>query len=219
VDSLKSVEAEVSAEEQAAAAASARRHFLLSYRYTWAYTRCVVVVGGLSGSGKSTVAAALQQRTGFAHLSSDIMRKQLAGVASHSRAAYQAGLYTPEHTRRTYSALLAEVGAQLQAGHGVIVDATFQRRRDRDAVRAVAAAQRADLLFVECRCPEAVVRQRLAARSAGTASPSDADWEIYQQQRRDYEGFGADEAAGHLIVDTSRPLGEVVAAIEHCVRA
>jgi hypothetical protein len=66
VDSLKSDEAEVEAADRIAAADSARRHFALAYRYTWAETRALVVVFGLSGSGKTEVARALAERTGFA---------------------------------------------------------------------------------------------------------------------------------------------------------
>jgi aminoglycoside phosphotransferase family enzyme/predicted kinase len=220
VDSLTSAEDEVAAADREAARHGAFRHFALAYRYSWAYSPCLVAIAGLSGTGKSAIAAALHTRTGFAHINSDVVRKRLAGVptAGHAAAAYEAGLYTPEHSARTYRATLADAGAQLAAGHGVIVDATFQRRADRDAARALAAAHRVPFLIVECRCAEGVVRRRLAQRTAQGESPSDADWSIYLEQRRRFERFTDDEQAGHLGLDTTAPPGHSTAAVEAALR-
>lgn len=217
VDSLKSAEGEVDAADRAAAVDSARRHFALALRYTWADTCVLVVVVGLSGSGKSTVAAALQERTGFVHLNSDATRKRLAGLPPTARPG--AGLYTPEWSARTYGALYDAAAAALAAGRGAIVDATFQRRADRDAARAVARRAGAPILFVECRCPEAEVRRRLTERARRDNDVSDADWTIYRQQQRVYEPFAADERADLLRVDTSAPQAELLGAIEQRLRS
>ena len=122
------------------------------------------------------------------------MRKRLAGLAADARVrgGYESGLYSAEHSMRIYGAMLAEAAEHLRAGHGVILDATFQRRADRDAVRTVASEQRVPVLLVECRCGDDEVRRRLAARSGG-AGPSDADWDVYLEQRRRYEMIAGDE--------------------------
>ena len=80
VDSLKSAEPEVAAAEREAAAASAARHFAFAYRYSWSERPLLVVIAGLSGTGKSTLAAAFCERSGFAHFNSDVIRKELAGL-------------------------------------------------------------------------------------------------------------------------------------------
>ena len=214
VESLKSVEPEVAQSDREAAAQSAVRHFALALRYTWSGVRALVVVGGLSGSGKSTVAAALAARTGFAHLNSDVLRKRLAGVAATDRPG--ASLYTPEQNARTYRALYDGAAAALAEGHGVIVDATFQRHVDRDRARAVADAAGVPLLFVECRCDEDELRRRLAARTAHGDNPSDADWDVYLRQRARYEPYLAADA-DHLAVDTTR--ADVVQTVESRLRA
>jgi len=220
VDSLKSVEEEVEASEREQARRSARRHFALAYRYTWAYTRGLVLIAGLSGTGKSAVAEALQVRTGFVHLNSDVVRKQLAGLAadSHRPSAYAAGLYTPAHSARTYDAMLGAARDRVGAGQGVILDATFQRRADRDAARAVAAALGVPLVLFECCCPDDQVRRRIVQRQRGDAGPSDADWSVYLEQQRHFEPIAPDEAEGPCRLDTAAPLDAVVTMVERVLR-
>lgn len=217
VDSLTSIETDVAAPARAAARQSAIDHFTLAYRYTWSYTPRLVVVSGLSGTGKSTVAAALQVRTGFVHIDSDTTRKRLAGVAPTARPG--PALYTAERSVATYEAIYAAAGAALAAGHGAILDATFQRRAHRDAARNVARQSGHPALFVECVTPEAEVRRRLAERARAGTDASDADWAVYQRQRENYEPFAADEQAERAVVDTTRPLDAQLTSIESKLRA
>ena len=217
VDSLKSGENDVGAAERAAARQSAIDHFALALRYTWAQTSCLVVVVGLSGSGKSFLAGALRARTGFVHINSDITRKRLVGVAPTARPG--AELYTSARSAQTYASMYAAAGEALAAGRGAIIDATFQRRVDRDAARAVAQRAGRPILFVECVCSEEETRRRLAARARRNDDASDADWAIYRQQRARYEPFGPDEAAERIAVDTSRPLDRSLADVERALRS
>lgn len=220
VDSLKSAEEEVEASDRERARRSAQRHFALAYRYSWAYSRALVVIAGLSGTGKSAVATALRTRIGFAHVNSDVVRKRLAGVVSGTRvpAVYAAGLYAPAHSARTYDAILAEAKEHLAAGRGVILDATCQRRGDREAARTLAATLGIPFVLFECRCPDEQIRQRLDQRQRRGAGPSDADWSVYVEQRRRYEAIRPDEAEGHVPLDTAAPLGAVVATVEQVLR-
>jgi len=221
VDSLKSAEAEVSDAERAEARASARRHFALAYRYAWTDQPCLLAICGLSGTGKSVIAGMLQQRTGFRHVNSDVVRKQLAGVSPTARrtAKYDEGIYNAEHSAATYHAMLDFVGEELAAGRGAIVDATFQRRSDRDALRAVAMQHQVLLLFVECQCPEEEIRRRIERRAREAGTVSDADWNIYVSQRDRFETFGADEVRDHVTVDSSRLPDVVEREIEAEIRA
>ncbi|HUI25423.1 MAG TPA: AAA family ATPase [Candidatus Kryptonia bacterium] len=206
VDSLKSRETEVNESERSEARASAERHFALAYRYTWVDQACVIAICGLSGAGKSVIAALLHERTGYRHVNSDVVRKQLAGVAPATRrtAQYDEGIYTAEHSAATYRAMFELVGEELAAGRGSIVDATFQRRSDRDALRAVAARRRVPLLFVECRCSEAEIRRRIERRVGEAGTVSDADWNVYVAQRDRFEAFTPAEARDRMTIDSSR---------------
>ena len=218
VDSLQSLEPEMDEENREQVVDSARRHFDLAYRYTWKQSPAVVLITGLSGTGKSSVAAALSERTGFRSLSSDAIRKELAALApAGSRGEYDSGLYAPEHTERTYAALLERASQELAAGSGVILDATFQRRGDRDAARALAARFRVPFLSTECISDDAVVRRRLDERSAQGNSLSDADWRIYLEQRKRFEPI-ADDEANHLRLDTAVAPQQSTRVVEAALR-
>ena len=216
VDSLKSLEEEVGEAGRSAAESSARHHFALAHRLTWAYSPMVIAVCGLSGTGKTSVAEALAERTGFAHLSSDVFRKKLAGHSTvrPAPAAARASLYSEEMGRRTYAAMMDEAARHLRAGDGVVLDATFQRRAHRAPVYELARASGVPLLFAECRCPEPEIRRRLDVRVRSAAGPSDADWDVYLAQRGAWEDPLADARDGWLVVDSSAVPESVARGIE-----
>jgi len=217
VESLKSAEAEVGEQERVQARAKARHYFELAYRYTWAYSPCLVVVCGLSGTGKSTLAQALQRRTGFAHVNSDVVRKQLAGVPLRSRAV--PALYTPDMNARTYRAMLQLAGSYLAGRRGVILDATFQRRDHRAEARAVAREHGVPFVIVESWCAEAEVRQRLARRTESGEGPSDADWDVYLRQRQQYEPVRPEEGVCVRFDSTEATLPLETTGVEDELRA
>ena len=216
VDSLKSEEPEVAAPDRKAAHESAVRHFALAARYAWSDTPGLIVVHGLSGTGKSTLARSLAERTGFAHHSSDRIRKQIAGLEPTARVGPEREdwLYSGEMSARTYDAMYGQGEEDLRAGKGVILDATFQRRVERDRARLSAVRTGRPVLFVECTAPEEVVLRRLRARTAAGDDPSDADERVFRAQQRNYETHAADEEADCVRVDTSGEIDLVVRKVE-----
>ena len=200
VEAIKADEDDVESREGEAAGARARVFFAYAIRQAWqTATPSIIACAGLSGSGKSTLASLLAEATGFAHLSSDVIRKRPADAAATAGGPYGAGRYTAESRAAIYAALVAEAGRLIAAGRGVIVDATWMRRADRDRLAAEARAHRRPLVYVECRADEVVVRERLEARDR-TTSLSDARWDTYLAQRAAWEPFRDDEA--HVEVDT-----------------
>lgn len=220
VESLTSAEPEVAAAQRRDAAAAAARHFAMAYRYSWVYSPILVVVCGLSGSGKTTVAAALAERLGFLHVNSDVVRKQLGGLPTDrpSPAAAREVLYSAEQSRRTYAAMEERARGELHGGRGVIVDATFQRREHRRPMVLLAEQAAVPLLFVECRCDDDEIRRRLDRRVRSGRGASDADWRVYESQRERYEEFAGAEAEMCLAVAAADPLAAVVARIERAAR-
>ncbi len=118
------------------------------------------------GTGKSTLALALQHALGWALFSSDTVRKCLAHLdpTQPQADAFGQGLYSPERTARTYHALCEEASRALSHGRSVLLDASFIRRADRQAAAYEAAIQGATIVFVECVCPREIVLKRLAHR-------------------------------------------------------
>jgi len=118
----------------------AHRYFRAALAYLEPAPPSLVAVGGLSGTGKTTLAAALAPRIGSApgavHLRSDLERKALAGVGETERLPDAA--YTSEARTRIYQVLRQRALLALAAGQSVIVDAVFAEQGERDAIAAVA---------------------------------------------------------------------------------
>jgi len=135
----------------------------------------LVLVGGLPGAGKSTLAARLADQLGAVLLSSDRLRKELAGLAPQAPApaAYGAGIYTPEHSRRCYAELLRRARELLARGESVVLDASWIRAGDRGLAAAVAEETHSEPVALRCTLPAGAAAERIATR--GTATPSDAD--------------------------------------------
>jgi aminoglycoside phosphotransferase family enzyme/predicted kinase len=203
VAALESDQAEVAPADRAAAAARARRYFHVAVRHAWsADGPAMIACAGLSGTGKSTLAAEIAAVTGFVPVASDVVRRRGAG-GRPAVAPYGAGGYTAAARATTYEALAAEVDRTLEAGRGAIADATYLRAADRQRLAAVARRHRRALVFVECHADAAVVRERLAGREHGPPL-SDARWDTYLAQREGQEPLG--EGEPHVIVDTTAGL-------------
>ncbi|WP_259407495.1 bifunctional aminoglycoside phosphotransferase/ATP-binding protein [Streptomyces akebiae] len=156
------------------ARSSARRLISTTLRHLRTSAVGLTLVGGLPGSGKSTLSGALADRLGVTLLSSDRLRKELAGIPPDrpAAAAIGEGLYTAEWTARTYDALLDRAALLLSRGEPVVLDATWSTAELRAAARRVAERTSSDLVALHCQAPDEVSAARLNTRSPG---PSDAD--------------------------------------------
>lgn len=170
----------------------------------------LVLVGGLSGSGKSHVALTLLERLGAVRVRSDVERKRLAGMAALERppAADLARLYGPAMTLRTYARLQTIARDLLRAGLNVIVDAASLRRHERDAFRALAVQEGAAFSLVECTAPDAVLRERIARRMAADHDASDATPAVLDFQLGIRDPATPDEAAEVIDTDADPALVE-----------
>jgi aminoglycoside phosphotransferase family enzyme/predicted kinase len=208
VECLRSSEPEVAEDDRASAREASRRYFRLAARYgRGPISPELVVVCGLSGTGKSTVARMVGEITGFAAVRSDAVRKDLAGVPrfAHPEGAAAESLYDAETTRATYEELRRRARSTLRAGYGVVLDATF---RDPDECRRVvelAGDENVPVSFLECRASSPEVLRRLRARRAAVNEESDADTEVYLRQRDEAVNFEDLPSAVHHFVNTERP--------------
>lgn len=157
-------------------AEGARALAALLERLAWrARAPAVLLVTGPPASGKSTLAAALAERLELPVVSSDVVRKSLAGLASHERAPLAA--YRASATIETYRELAARAVRELRRHHGVIIDATARSRELRATLlEAVGAAEPKAL--VVCEAPREELERRALARERSADRVSDATAEV-----------------------------------------
>src|SRR5262249_18525635 len=141
---------------------------------------CLVLLGGLPGTGKSTLAAALAQVADFQIIRSDLVRKELAGTTTGPRTPteFEEGIYTTQWTERTYAECLRRAEELLFEGKRVLVDATFREEKSRRPFLEAARRGCVPHIMLLCRAEPDVVRQRLESRRGDA---SDADWNVYLQ--------------------------------------
>lgn len=141
----------------------------------------LIALGGLSGSGKSTIGASLAgdfaPAPGARHIRSDVVRKSLMKVAPETRLP--ASAYTHAVGEEVYRRVRAQAAASLAAGYCAIVDATFMDEGERAAIAAVAARAGVPFDALWLTAPDAVLLDRVAKRRGDA---SDADRAVLMQQ-------------------------------------
>jgi predicted kinase len=168
-------------------AAEARRYLELAHRILQREPRRLIAIGGVSGTGKSTLAAALAPelglRPGARVLRSDVTRKLLLSVDPETRLPARA--YTREITRRVYDALRRKAAAALAAGYSAIIDAVSLRPDERQSFAEVARVAGVPFsgLWLEGRVEAMANRVRTRHGDASDATP-----EILARQLREDPG-------------------------------
>lgn len=178
------------------------RYLALAGRLARPAARALVVTHGVSGSGKTLLTQRLCEALPALRLRSDVERKRLATHAAPAAGALIPGrLYSAEATARTYTHLAAQAGAILDAGHAVIVDATFLARWQRDALHAVARARAVPFVILALDAPAAVLQARVAARLQRADDASEATPDVLARQLATREPLADDERASMLAAD------------------
>ena len=177
VHGFKATEEEVAPEDREEAAERARMHWLFAL-VTLAAPKerpRLLLVGGLPGTGKSTVNRGLRHRGWVDRVvDTDHVRKELAGVTPSDSAEddFGAGIYTEEWTEKTYDECARRARTELQAGHAVAVEASFWSEQQRRRFIELGLSSGVPPLFVECTLPPSQTKSRLIERSDDI---SDAD--------------------------------------------
>ena len=160
---------------------SAREYLVMAERLLHPLPTCLVAIGGLSGSGKSTIAAALSPLLGAVPgaivLRSDEIRKQICGVPMLTRLGPEG--YTNEITNRVYETLTERAGLTMRGGFTAMVDATFLRSTDRHAIEALARDAAVPFIGLWLEGPVQTLLGRLRQRQHDA---SDADATVLRMQ-------------------------------------
>ncbi len=198
----------------------ARRYFGLAYHYAGgADEPSLVVLYGLMGSGKTSIARHLREEYGWHMLSTDAIRKQISGVGEATRVyvPYNEGLYSPEMNRTTYAEVCERAENLLLGGFDVVVDGAFKRQDERLPVIELAERAGARLVFLRTTCKAEEQHRRLAKRQQHDTR-SDGRVELMEHQRADFEGPNTDHAELFHTVATDGPKPETKSTVEDLLR-
>lgn len=152
---------------------SAQRLLDLAVRHLRAGEVRLILVGGLPGSGKSTVAAGLADRLGAVLLSSDLVRRQIiARGEAADPAEFGRGRYDRAHRDRVYQEIFRRAEDFLALGENVVIDASFVDSRHRADARERAARTSSRVIGVRCTAPVDVREDRIRTRAPGFSEAS-----------------------------------------------
>ncbi|MGB8700026.1 MAG: AAA family ATPase [Thermosynechococcaceae cyanobacterium] len=204
VNALSLKDRTISTADKADLLRRSQAYYHLAWRYAQRSPGRLLMMSGVSGSGKSTIARQLAQSLNAIHIRSDAVRKHLAGIPLQQRGdqdgASESGIYTPEMTHKTYTRLL-ELGLFLaQQGFVVILDAKYDRQVLRQGVLEAAAIAHIPIHIVQCVAPTEVLRDRLQTR---TGDITDATADLLETQLATAEPLTDQEQAIATIVRTA----------------
>lgn len=221
-----------------------RKHFQLALRYARRFAPPrLVVVGGLIGTGKSTLAKSLAESLGavwlrtdeirlteFAHLRrpfdsaqgaipSEVegRRRGISGLARR-RQGFAEGLYAPRVSELVYQRLIRRAGLLVRQGRSVVCDGTFSKAAGRQTLRWIARRHGASFHFFECVVPRVVALRRVAARYARRSDLSEARPEHYDQLRAGFEPVHGWPARDWTRLSDHRPPEETLRAALNALR-
>jgi predicted kinase len=150
----------------------------------------LIVLSGLPGSGKSTVADGLSRALSVPVFSIDPIEASM----------WRSGLAKAQTGIAAYEVAIALAEEHLRLGHSVIADAVNPVEAPRAAWRNLAAKYRADLKIIECVCAdETIHRRRIEARVRDIAGMPEVTWARVLQRRAEYEPW----IDARLALDTS----------------
>jgi hypothetical protein len=211
-------QADLSPAEQSAERHHYTRYLTLAESYTRLRRPHLLIVCGLSGSGKSRLSYRLREALPLIHLRSDVERKRLFGLGETAKtlSGVDSGIYFPSATNWTYDRLYRLADGILASGYDVLVDATFIAQERRERFMALARKHRAAFAILALDAPLEILRQRVQRRCALGEDVSEANLTVLDWQLAVRQCVSDREKPYTVMIDTgdTPPLAEILASVE-----
>ena len=147
----------------------------------------LIVICGLPGTGKTTIAKALSQQVGAALFRTDAIRKEMM----------RENTYTEREKNSVYESMFAAADEKLRNGEDCVLDGTFYKKSLINEARIVAEKNGSRFHLIECVLHEKDVKERISKRKK---DESDADFSVYHTVKKSFEPI----TEKHIVVDTSK---------------
>jgi aminoglycoside phosphotransferase family enzyme/predicted kinase len=206
VDAIRLDQSNVEEAERKRLSTRLGNHVGLAAELTQATRPAIIIVSGLSGSGKSWLAKRLAACLPAVWVRSDIERKRICGIPGNKRAddSIGRGIYSEKTTRLTYDRLIELTRVCVASHYNTLVDATFLDIDQRKEFRELAEELGVPLRIVRCEADESVLRERVAARAATATDPSDAGLRVLESQLKSNHRLTDAEQSIFLSIRTDR---------------
>ena len=195
--------------------ADARDYSAMARRQATTGEPVLVIMHGLSGSGKTWLSERLMAALPAIRVRSDIERKRLFGLdeTADSESGIGSGIYSPSASVETYERLFTLADRLLAAGHHVILDAAFLKKKQRVFAKSVASSLGVNSVLVCAETPVDALRSRIERRAKRRDEASEADLAVLEHQLESAAPVGSNEAA--ISVDTTLDvdIGRLVSAV------
>jgi aminoglycoside phosphotransferase family enzyme/predicted kinase len=161
---------------------------------------------GVSGTGKSTVAATLANELNAIRIRSDVERKRLFGLTPDARSTPEKKqqLYSDLTSARTFAVLEELAGTLLSLGYPVLVDATFIEEKWRRPFFQLAKKLQVPFVLIDCQASQETITNRLTLRQSTQRDVSEAGVDVMRSQLTSQEPFTMDEQPHVVVVDTEQ---------------
>jgi aminoglycoside phosphotransferase family enzyme/predicted kinase len=177
----------------------------LAHRCTRCTFPALVLMHGVSGTGKTTVSSEIVKAMGAIRIRSDVERKRLFAETFKHQGKFpqDTGLYHSDITEHTYDQLRDFARTLIQYGFLVVVDATFLRHHQREKFMRLAHESRCPWFIVDVFAPQTVLTERIERRVYEGHDASDATVEVMRRQQETEEPFTQEEQVHVIIVDST----------------
>ncbi|SEM93149.1 AAA family ATPase [Nitrosomonas marina] len=217
VNAISAEETDTALEKRHKAVKDCHAYLTLAQSYTSPNNPVLIIVHGLSASGKSTLSEIVLEHIGAIRIRSDVERKRMFGLLdttgtinsdsntglTHNRTEKFTHIYSQKASDETYTQLYKLADDALASGFSVIVDAAFLKYNKRRSFLKLAQNRNIPFVMLSLIASPDTLRQRIQARPKGV---SDADIFVLEQQLRTAEPVHEDELPFQIIVDTEKNL-------------
>ncbi len=165
------------------------RYVELAHRLVMPAPPLLMLMHGVSGTGKTTVSNEVVKALGAVRVRSDVERKRIHAKQCKFAAGQETSkrLYASDMTRVTYDRLWDLANTMLQAGYSVVVDATFLEGAQRQSFFRLAHERHVSIVILDVCAPEEALAERIASRAKQKSDASDATIGVMEQQKANEE--------------------------------